>query len=262
MRWMRPLGSTGIEVSAVGLGTVKLGRNQGLRLQKPFALPDDASARELLATARDLGINLLDTAPAYGVSEQRLGELLQGQRNDWVICSKAGEEFADGESHFDFSAQQITASVQRSLRRLRCDHIDVLLLHSNGDDLEILQRRGSLEALEQLRQDGLIRAFGISTKTVAGGVQAAARCDAVMLTYNLQQREEAAVLDACAANGTGALIKKALASGGFSGPEEADFVARSMQLVMNHPATSSVLVGTLSPQHLAQDCEAARAALG
>ena len=94
----RPLGSTGLLVSPLGLGTVKLGRDQGVKYPNGFQIPDDDEARMLLKLARDLGINLIDTAPAYGRSEERLGPLLRGQRQDWVIVSKVGEEFADGQS--------------------------------------------------------------------------------------------------------------------------------------------------------------------
>jgi aryl-alcohol dehydrogenase-like predicted oxidoreductase len=98
----RPLGNTGLIVSPLGLGTVKLGRDQGVKYPNGFTIPDDAAARALLDQARALGINLIDTAPAYGVSEQRLGPLLRGQREDWVIVSKVGEEFENGQSRFDF----------------------------------------------------------------------------------------------------------------------------------------------------------------
>src|SRR5690606_15619655 len=87
---VRPLGQTGLTVSALGLGTVKFGRNTGVKYPRSFELPDRSAAANLLSLARDLGINLLDTAPAYGESEERLGELLQGQRQDWLICTKAG----------------------------------------------------------------------------------------------------------------------------------------------------------------------------
>lgn len=99
----RPLGSTGFQVSPLGLGTVKLGRDQGVKYPNGFTIPDDAQALALLQQARELGINLIDTAPAYGIGEQRLGPLLRGQRDEWVIVSKTGEEFEQGRSHFDFS---------------------------------------------------------------------------------------------------------------------------------------------------------------
>ncbi len=99
----RPLGSTGLS-EPLGLGTVKLGRDQGVKYPSGFQIPDDDEARQLLKLTRDLGINLIDTAPAYGRSEERLGPLLRGQRHEWVIVSKVGEEFEAGQSRHDFSA--------------------------------------------------------------------------------------------------------------------------------------------------------------
>jgi aryl-alcohol dehydrogenase-like predicted oxidoreductase len=106
----RALGNTGISVSVLGLGTVKLGRSEQLKYPAPFTLPDDDAARRLLDAARDAGINLLDTAPAYGSSEARLGALLAGRRHDWVICTKAGESFDAGRSRHDFSPAAIRHS--------------------------------------------------------------------------------------------------------------------------------------------------------
>jgi aryl-alcohol dehydrogenase-like predicted oxidoreductase len=110
--WVRPV----YRVSPLGLGTVKFGRNQGVKYPQPFELPSDQEALALLERPGIWGINLLDTAPAYGVSEERLGRLLRQCRRDWVIVTKVGEEFDDGVSRFDFSAAATRASVERSLR--------------------------------------------------------------------------------------------------------------------------------------------------
>tara|TARA_R110002110_G_scaffold205066_7_gene417127 strand:- start:265240 stop:266028 length:789 start_codon:yes stop_codon:yes gene_type:complete len=260
MSWLRPLGSTGLQVSALGLGTVKFGRDTGVKYPQAFTIPDDNSALRLLAEARELGINLIDTAPAYGNSEERLGSLLTGQRQHWLICSKVGEEYIDGESHFDFSPQAARRSVLRSLQRLRTDVIDIVLIHSDGSDLDILQKQGTLQALQQMKSEGLVRAVGLSSKTIAGGLLAAASCDVLMLTYNLAYRDELAVLDACAAHGTGVLIKKALASGHLA-DNVADPLQASMDLVLGHPASSSAIIGTLSHEHLRADVAAARRAI-
>jgi len=264
MKWMRPLGNTGMQVSALGLGTVKLGRQQGLKYPRAFTVPDERSARELLALARDLGINLLDTAPAYGNSEERLGALLAGQRRDWVLCTKVGEAFEDGQSRFDFSPEATRHSVLRSLRRLATDVLDVVLVHSDGDDLRIMAELGTLQMLRQLQQEGLVRAHGISTKTIAGGLAAAQQCDVVMLTYNLRQRGEGEVLDACARLGVGALVKKPLDSGLLlcGDPQASGDAARSLRdslaLVLGHSGTASAVVGTLSPEHLRENAHCAR----
>lgn len=261
MSWLRELGSTGLLTSAIGLGTVKLGRNEGVKYPQDFTIPDDVEATALLALARELGINLVDTAPAYGNSEERLGRLLKGQRSDWIICSKVGEEFCAGRSSFDFSPEHTIRSVERSLLRLGTDVIDIVLVHSDGDDLRIIREFGTLQALAELKARGLIRAFGMSTKTVEGGIAAAAASDAVMITYNLAAQQEAAVLDACAAQNKGALVKKALASGHLAADLE-DPVQASMDLVFSHPGVTSAIIGTISPEHLRDNVAAARRALG
>jgi len=247
-------------VSALGLGTVKLGRDQGVKYPDDFTIPDDREAAALLAQARELGINLIDTAPAYDKSEQRLGSLLKDQRSDWLICSKVGEEFCDGQSQFDFSPEHTRTSIERSLKRLRTDYIDMVLVHSDGNDMDIINQRGTLQTLEEIKQRGLIRAFGMSTKTVAGGIAAAAASDMVMLTYNLAYRDEVAVLDECARLGKGALIKKALASGHLARDYE-DPVQASMDLIFSHPGTSSAIIGTITPKHLEANVLAARNSL-
>jgi aryl-alcohol dehydrogenase-like predicted oxidoreductase len=257
---LRALGATGLLVSPLGLGTVKLGRREGLRYPRPFEIPDDREARRLLQTARACGINLLDTAPAYGSSEERLGRLLCGVRSDWVVCTKTGEEFDGGVSRFDFSASHTRASVERSLHRLGTDYLDIVLVHSDGGDLRILEECEALDELARLKREGLVRAIGVSTKTVAGGIAAARRCDVLMVSYNLWHQAERAVLDACAENGTGVLIKKALASGRLCS-DDAGLLQQSFDLVYAHPAVSSVITGTTDTVHLLQNVAAAERAM-
>ena len=125
---LRELGTTGIRVSPLGLGTVKIGRDEQVKYPRGFVIPDDAAVRELLTLAGDLGINLVDTAPAYGNSEERLGQLLP-DKADWVVVTKVGEIFEHGQSRFDFSAAHTRLSVERSLRRLGRDYVDIVLVH-------------------------------------------------------------------------------------------------------------------------------------
>jgi len=274
----RPLADTGLSISPIGLGTVKLGRNQGVKYPSRFELPTDKAASDLIGQAKDLGINLIDTAPAYGISEERLGPLLNGQRHDWVICSKVGEEFNNGESSFDFTPKHTRRSIERSLKRLRTDFIDMVLVHSDGNDVDIIERYDILGELAELKRQGLIRAFGMSTKTVEGGLLAAAHSDCVMVTYNLNERGEEPVLDYCAANNKGALIKKALASGHIavdkkpsghiavnegadSDQQKQDPIQQSMDFLFQHPGVSSAIIGTITPHHLASNVDKALKAL-
>jgi len=237
------LGQTNIQVSPIGLGTVKFGRNTGLKYHTTFSLPSDAEIRKLLHVARDAGVNLLDTAPAYGLSEARLGKALKGERQHFVISTKAGEQFINDVSHFDFTEKAVIKSVENSLRALQTDYIDVLLIHSNGDDEKIIHEFNVFATLNQLKQAGKIRSFGMSTKTVAGGKLTVEQADVVMVTYHPLYTEEAVVLEYAAQLKKGVLIKKALGSGALSATD-------SLPFIFKQPAVSSVIIGTLNTDHL------------
>jgi aryl-alcohol dehydrogenase-like predicted oxidoreductase len=263
---LRALGATGIDVSPLGLGTVKLGRREGVKYPRDFTLPTDDEARDLLSLARDLGVNLVDTAPSYGTSEERLGPLLEGQRDDWVIVSKTGESFERGQSTFDFSPEATIASVERSLRRLRTDRIDCILVHSDGDSEMRLEELGTLGALRELKSRGLIRAFGVSSKSCAGAIKAIESTDVVMLTLNPRDREDVPAVQLAHERSAGVLVKKALLSGHIDLVEEdpdspADPIEACLRFVFAHPGVSSAIVGTIDPEHLKHDADAAKRAL-
>lgn len=245
----RSLGQTGIEVSAIGLGTVKFGRNQAVKYPHAFLLPSDAELANVLAVAKDLGINLLDTAPAYGVSEERLGKLLGGERKDWVISTKAGEEFVDGQSCFDFSSQAILQSVERSLTRLRTDYLDIVLIHSNGDDQRLIEDENVFAVLDRLKQAGKIRAYGMSSKSVAGGLLTLTQADIAMIAFNVGYTLEREVIAYAKQNGKSILVKKALDSGHLPAPD-------ALQFACNEPGVTSVIVGTINVDHLRENMAA------
>lgn len=256
----RQLGRTGIAVGVLGLGTVKLGRDQGVKYPQGFTIPDDRAARALLDLARDLGINLLDTAPAYGAGEERLGHLLRGARDHWVICTKVGEEFEAGVSRHDFSPVHVRASVERSLRRLQAEVLDIVLIHSDGNDAAIIDESGALETLAELKHEGKLRSFGMSTKTVAGGLRAAALCDLLMVSWNLADATQLPVIDRCRELGTGVLIKKALASGHAIATGD-DPVRATFARILAHAGVASLVIGTIDPDHLRANVRAAATVL-
>jgi len=262
----RSLGDTGVRVSALGLGAVKIGRTEALKHPGcKTALPSDEEVQRLLATARDLGVNLLDTAPAYGVSEARLGALLTGQRDAWVISTKVGEEFTNGKSRYDFSTMAIRASVELSLRRLRADYVDVLLLHSDGSAEGELERDETIDALRQARDAGYARLVGASTKTLEGALRCVEALDVVMLTYNERHTASELAIAQAAKSGVGVLIKKALDSGWIAHDATAQnpspcgdhgATAAALRFAMAPADVSSVVVGTTSPDHLRQNAQA------
>ena len=242
----KPLGNTGVNVAPLSLGTVKLGRDQQVKYPTAVNIPSDKQALLLLDHARELGINLIDTAPAYGTSEERLGYLLASRRQDWLICTKVGEEFEAGVSSYNFSAQHCRYSVERSLTRLATDYLDIVLIHSNGDDLDILSKYGTLETLVELKQQGKIRLVGMSHKTIAGAQAAvAAGVDVLMATLNKDQAQEKAVIATAAQQGVGVLIKKALRSGHAQ--------ANELSWVAQQPGVGSIVVGTTNLDHLTEN---------
>ena len=247
----RPLGNTRIEVSALGLGTVKFGRNTQVDYPHPYELPSDGHIANLLGAAQREGINLLDTAPAYGSSEARIGEVIEGYRDDWVICTKAGEQFDGVRSYYDFSEDAILRSVDRSLARLRTHRMDILLLHSDGRMVNEIASAGAFRALIRLKREGMVRAVGFSGKSAADAEAAMPRSDVLMCTINATCRDEAVVAREAANQGLGVLVKKPLARG-FAG--DAETVAKTACL----DGVTSVVVGTLSLDHLAANAAAIR----
>lgn len=254
-----PLGSTGLIAGSLGLGTVKWGRNQGLK-HAAFELPADAICEELLAMAEEAGANLLDVAPAYGIAEERLGRLLSGKRDRFLLFSKTGEVFQDGQSSWDFTAEHTRRSVEESLRRLRTDCLDGVLLHCPRADLEVIINTPALEVLHGMKAQGKVRAVGISTMSLEGGLAAVPLCDVLMVAWNTGFHEQQPVIDAAAAAGKGILLKKVLSSGDLSGPpppegmSAAEYRLRAALALPGHPV---VIAGTITPSHLAENLAAA-----
>lgn len=251
--WMRPLGRTGLSVSALGLGTVKFGRRTGVKYPRPFALPTDAEVATLLATAQTHGVTLLDTAPAYGASEERLGEAIAGARADWVLSTKVGEEFDGRRSRHDFSATHTLRSIERSLRRLRTDRVDIALVHADGRGVPAIRAAGAFAALRRLQREGVVKAVGYSGKGLADNTAALPCADILMCTVNAEQREEVPLAAKAAAHGVGVLVKKPLASG----RHPHGCIDRTALL----PGVGAVVVGTLNPEHLSEHAQTLRAAL-
>ncbi|HEV7644119.1 MAG TPA: aldo/keto reductase [Pyrinomonadaceae bacterium] len=143
------LGKTELEVSRLGFGGVEIDRDPEVT---------QAVVDELLNSAIDAGLNLIDTAAAYGDSEELIGKAIAGRRKDVVLLSKCGalERF----TRHDWSKQGILETIQTSLRNLQTDHLDVAQLHSCG--LEILKQGEVIEALIIAKERGYTRFAGYS----------------------------------------------------------------------------------------------------
>ncbi len=234
----------------MSLGTTKFGRNTDVKYPTTFELPDDKTVQELLSQAFDLGIRLIDTAPAYGTSEERIGKLLPGDRTEWQLCTKAGEFYVDGCSEYDFSDKAIRTSVEGSLRALTTDYLDVLLIHSDGNDEFIINETDAIETLCRIKEQGLARSIGMSTKTVDGALAAIDLVDVLMVTLNPNDDSQLTVIEQANLNNKGILLKKIFDSG-HSTQEDA------LKLALTTPGVTSAVVGTTNPEHLQDNVERA-----
>jgi aryl-alcohol dehydrogenase-like predicted oxidoreductase len=240
----RQLGKTDIRVSRLGLGTVKVGRNQRVKYPAPFQLPSDQQLHELLEEALALGLNLIDTSPAYGESETRLAPFVGVHRNQIVLSTKAGEIFENGRSIYDFSPAAILTSASSSLRRLNADALDILLLHSDGRDRHNLL--SAFPALAKLKAEGKVRAIGISAKTEEGVLSAVQmQLDVVMAPFSLTNQTLGPSLASAHRAGLGIMAIKGLQSGFLS-----DRIEKAVQFVLDQPFIDSLVIGTINPDHL------------
>lgn len=152
----RRLGDSGIEVSAIGLGTNNFGDNS----RWPFHMGPDEVAT-LIHASLDVGVNTLDTANAYGEgrSEEYIGRALRGRREDAVIATKVHGRMGEGPNREGLSRKAIMHEVEQSLRRLQTDYIDLYQLHQIDHATPIEE---TMRALDDLVRDGKVRYVGCS----------------------------------------------------------------------------------------------------
>jgi L-galactose dehydrogenase len=201
------LGATDLTVSTLAFGTAPLG---GL-----YGSVGDAAAIAVVHEALDLGINLIDTSSSYGSAEERLGKALVGRRENVVLATKAGRAGGDA---FDFSPAALRRSLEKSLRLLRTDYVDIFQLHNIEFASLPALFEDSFAELISLREQGKCRYVGMTGYPVAAIVRAMRETDLdVALTYahatlldDSLQRDIAPVADT---RGVGLLNAAAVARG-------------------------------------------------
>ena len=162
----RTLGRTRLEVTVLGYGAMEL-RGASARWARP--LPDGQAGRVLNAVL-DAGINFIDTSIDYGASEELIGQAISHRRDEYLLASKAGRSWdaptvsgaPAGSLPHDFSPAHIRAGLERSLRLLRTDHLDLLQLHMSPS-LATIQADHAVETLQSLRDEGKVRFIGSSS---------------------------------------------------------------------------------------------------
>ena len=233
----RNLGKSPLQVSTLCLGTMMFADQTDL-----------AEARNIVAHAREHGVNFIDTADVYstGKSETMVGELLnEGARHDWILATKVGNKMSDRRNESQYSRSWVQRACEASLQRLGTDHIDIYYLHRdfNGMDLE-----EPLRAIEALLRAGKIRYWGVSNFRgwrIAEAVHMARQIDmpapvVCQPYYNLLNRQpEVEVLPACLRHGIGVVPYSPIARGVLAGkyapgaqPAEGTRAARGDKRIM------------------------------
>ena len=198
------LGRTGLKVSRLAFGAGPIGYLDTAQDQ----------AGQVLNLLLDRGVNVIDTAAAYQGSEELIAKAVGHRREDFVLVSKCGKRVPGVEGE-DWSARVVTQTVDRSLKRLGTDHLDVMLLHSCKR--EVLVKGEALGALLRAKEAGKIRFAGYSgdndAATYAAGLPGV---DVLMCSANLCDQENLeAALPAAAAAGVGILVKRSVANGAW-----------------------------------------------
>ncbi|MEZ4673645.1 MAG: aldo/keto reductase [Caldilineaceae bacterium] len=223
----RTLGQTGLKVSEIGLGAFPISgvqtRPDGTELGWPGTTDDESIA--LIHRSEELGVNLIDTAEAYGNghSEILTGKALQGRRDRWIIATKVSPNQGIDAAQPDEAAvrRRLTEACEGSLRRLQTDAIDLYQLHAIPPDWAMPT---VMQTLADLRAAGKIRWYGISTNdhTAIEKLWALGPIHILQIGYNLLERSADALLHWSKAENIGTLIRVPLARGMLTGKYSGD----------------------------------------
>lgn len=204
----RKFGKTGLDVSILGFGGGPVG----------YLATDRQEVGRILNELLDGGVNLIDTAAAYQGSEEAIGEAVGHRRDDYVLVSKCGRE-VEGCDSAAWSAATVTYTVDRALKRLKTDHLDVMLLHSC--DLDTLKKGEALGALVKAREAGKVRFVGYSGDNEAA-VYAAGQADVAVIETSVSICDQANIdtlLPLAQRNDIGILVKRPIANAAWKGTE-------------------------------------------
>ena len=271
-------GTTGYTVSRLGAGLAEIGSE--------LDFDDVEQAGNVLNNALDLGINFLDTAACYGISEELIGRTVANRRDEYVLVTKAGHARGDGLNGSDWTYETVRNSIDRSLRRLNTDYVDLVQLHSCG--IPDLEKGDIIRALEDARDAGKTRMIGYSGDNEAAHWAVDSGIFSTLQTsFNVveQRAYSSGLLEKCAKNGIGVIVKRPIAgatwgmarsgmdssrrgydntylqrcrdvqAAGDVPGEPDDPIIAAMGFTLAHPEIHVAIIGTKSPRHMVSNIE-------
>jgi aryl-alcohol dehydrogenase-like predicted oxidoreductase len=237
----------------------------------------DADASRLLNEVLDSGINLIDTSPDYGQSEELIGRSIAHRRDEYILASKCGcVPGAPGGAEHVHTAANIRAGVEQSLRRMQTDHLDIVQFHRSLTPAEF-EKDGALAEALRLRDEGKVRFIGVSGTLPNLDAQIAMGVfDIFQIPYSLLQRDHEDVIARASAAGAGILIRGGVARGTPSDWENRSYYMRAtaemrdewdaarldelldgmsrieftLRFTLAHDDLDTTIVGTASSAHL------------
>jgi aryl-alcohol dehydrogenase-like predicted oxidoreductase len=267
----RIFGKTGFEVTPLGFGAAPAA----------YLAADQERAAKVINQLLDAGVNLIDTAASYPGSETFLGQRFSHRRTEFVLVSKCGQRITESDTG-PWAAQTITATVDRALRQLRTDHVDVMLLHSC--DIKVLQKGEALWALVAAREAGKIRFAGYSGDNETAAY-AATLADIAVIETSISIADQInidLVLPKAVENNIGVLAKRPIANSawrqtlpgmyanyakvyvdrlkqmefdpaalGISGPTETAWPELALRFTLSQPGVHTAIIGTTNPENAA-----------
>jgi|SRR5579883_1855757 len=266
----RPFGKTGMNVSVLGFGGAEIG----------FGNASVETARELLNRALDSGLNIIDTAECYNTSEELIGQAVAGRRNDFYLFTKVGH--ASGLPYIDWTPELIEASIDRSLKRLQTDYVDMIHLHTCSE--EDLRKGDVIAALQKARDAGKTRFIGYSGDDQAA--RYAVDCgvfDSLQTSINIAEQQPITLtLPKAIEQGMGVVAKRPVANVAWingDNPPDQDYpkpywerlqklkypflteqsleesVGTALRFTLSLPGVCTAIVGTMKPGRWEQNAK-------
>jgi hypothetical protein len=278
------LGKTDLEVGRLGIGLSEVGFN--------LELTDVEQVRDVINQALDSGVNFLDTAACYGISEELMGIVASDRRDEFVLATKAGHYLPRGEGD-DWTYDLIISSIDRSLELMKTDHVDLVQLHSCTVD--VLERGDVIRALQDARAAGKTRFIGYSgDNESAKWAVTSGLFDTLQTSFNLVDQSARTNLFAdVEARDMGLIIKRPIGNAvwgaaadpdpyrhingyteeyfrragvmGAEGPLEddpEDRIRLALGFAFAHPEVDVTIVGTQRPHHMKSNLEMVAEPLG
>ena len=226
------LGKTGMKISRLGFGGI------------PIQRIDAAAAKELLEAVRAAGINYIDTARGYTVSEELIGQAIEGHRDEFILATKSMVRDREG----------MERDIGISLKNLRTDHIDLYQIHNPSPQQldQVCAPGGALEALMEAKEQGKVRHLGVTAHSVEVFSKAIELpwVETIMFPYNLVETQGEDLMAKAAEKGIAVINMKPLAGGAI---EDARLALR---YINQNPNITVLIPGMYSPEEVSQNVEA------